>query len=119
MTPPSGGPVAAAPDEEEVPGLAGERTDLAWSRSGLAVLACAATVLKRVLDDVDDLTAPTVVLGLIAGGACAWVLAMLHARSVAATTLSGRRLADPRALRLVASGTVALAVGALGLALAP
>jgi putative membrane protein len=28
------------------PGLASERTDLAWNRSGLALLACGAAVLK-------------------------------------------------------------------------
>jgi putative membrane protein len=34
-----------APDARE-PGLAAERTDLAWNRSGLALLACGAAVLR-------------------------------------------------------------------------
>lgn len=32
--------------DEHGTGLAAERTDLAWNRSGLALLACAAAVLK-------------------------------------------------------------------------
>jgi uncharacterized membrane protein YidH (DUF202 family) len=34
-----------APDARE-PGLAAERTDLAWNRSGLALLACGAAVIR-------------------------------------------------------------------------
>lgn len=108
-----------APEDEHLPGLAGERTDLAWSRSGLALAAMVAVVLRRVFEELDEITAPAVVFGLLVGGAVAWALALLHARVVVSDTLTGRRLADPRALRLVALGTTALALGALLLALAP
>ena len=33
-------------EESPTPGLAGERTDLAWNRSGLALLACGIAVAK-------------------------------------------------------------------------
>lgn len=38
-----------SPDEEAV-GLAAERTDIAWSRSALALVTCAAAVLRSVPD---------------------------------------------------------------------
>ena len=41
---PDGGEVP--PDRD--PGLATERTNIAWSRSALALVACAAAVLRRV-----------------------------------------------------------------------
>jgi hypothetical protein len=35
-------------DERPDPGLASERTDLAWNRSGLALLACGAAVARGI-----------------------------------------------------------------------
>jgi len=43
---PSHEPHDPAPGRD--PGLAAERTDIAWARSGLAILTCLAAVLKRV-----------------------------------------------------------------------
>jgi uncharacterized membrane protein YidH (DUF202 family) len=107
------------PEDEDTPGLAGERTDLAWSRSALAVLAAVGAVVKRLLETAGDVRAEVVVLALLAGGLVAWALAVAHARTVAETTMTGRMLADPRRLRWVATGTTALAFGALTLALLP
>ena len=39
---------AADPDDAMDPGLAAERTDIAWSRSALALVTCVAAVLRRV-----------------------------------------------------------------------
>ena len=44
-------------EDEETGGLAGERTDLAWSRSGVAVIACLARDRQTVLPDVTSLDA--------------------------------------------------------------
>lgn len=107
------------PDDEDTPGLAGERTDLAWSRSALAVLAVVAAVVKRLIDTTTGLRGESVVVVVLAGGLAAWALAVAHARAVAATTMAGRALADPGRLRAVAWGTAALAAGALALALLP
>ena len=44
---------------------------------------------------------------------------MLWSRSIASTTLAGRRVADPRTLRMVAIGTALLGVVAIGIAMLP
>lgn len=108
--------VAAPADDEHLPGVG---TDLAWSRSGLALTTVVAVVLRRTFEVIGEVTAPVAVYGLIVAGSVAWALALVHARLVARDTLVGRRVADPAALRLVAFGTIALAAGALVLALAP
>jgi uncharacterized membrane protein YidH (DUF202 family) len=38
--------VSAYEPESRDPGLAGERTDLAWNRSGLSLVACGAVLLR-------------------------------------------------------------------------
>ena len=106
-------------DDQEITGLAGERTDLAWSRSGLAVLACLAGFVKRILPEFSTLDARAIVLVALAVGAIAWAFGLLWAREVAATTLMGRRIADPRTMRVVAVGTAALGAAAFVVALIP
>ncbi|GIU88177.1 MAG: hypothetical protein KatS3mg009_2692 [Acidimicrobiia bacterium] len=107
------------PEDEDTPGLAGERTDLAWSRSALAVLAAVGAIVKRLIDTTTGPRGESVVVVLLVGGLVAWALAVAHARTVAATTITGRALADPGRLRWVARGTAALAAVALVLALLP
>lgn len=68
--------------------------------------------------DLDDWTAPALVVVLLAGGLVAWLLALAYARIVAGT-LAGAAHRDPESLRYVALGTTALALGALILAVAP
>lgn len=103
-------------DDEETPGLAGERTDLAWSRSGLAVVTCAGALLKRILTEFDSISARLAVFGLLIAGGLAWIAALGHARSVARSTIEGRLLADAHVLRVTANGTSALALAAIVLA---
>jgi uncharacterized membrane protein YidH (DUF202 family) len=115
----SDGPTASSiPDDEDTPGLAGERTDLAWSRSGFAVIITVAAILKYFFALESD-TAPTIVFILLIAGAVAWALALTHARALARTTLTGRTLADEVKLRYVAVGTGILGLGALVIALIP
>jgi uncharacterized membrane protein YidH (DUF202 family) len=108
-----------ASDDPELTGLAGERTDLAWSRTGVAALAVAATALRRVWDQFDFLTPRIAVFGLIAAGAFAWAVALLDADRVRRASIEGQRLADPRTLRAVSLGTAGFALFALILALIP
>lgn len=98
-------------------GLAGERTDLAWNRSGIAVLTAVAVLLRRVwpLDRSEHVLA----LVLVTVGAGAWSLGLLAARSLARTTHRGRELPEATTLRWVTIGTVTLAVAAFLLGFFP
>jgi uncharacterized membrane protein YidH (DUF202 family) len=89
-------------------GLARERTDLAWNRSGLAVAVTVAIVLRRLWPLSGD--RGDAALALIAAGAVIWVLGMRL----------GRRLTHPRqgAATLGESGCFMLTLGAVVLAIA-
>ena len=106
-------------DDQDVKGLAGERTDLAWSRSGLAVLVCLAAVVKRILPEFSTLDARVVLIAALLICGFAWAFGLFWARAVASTTLTGRRIADPRTMRAVATGTAALGVAAIVIAFLP
>ena len=57
-------------DDPDVPGLAGERTDLAWSRSALASSVAGAVILRHVWEYVDSPNASVIVFTLI--GVAEW-----------------------------------------------
>ena len=106
-------------DDHEVRGLAGERTDLAWSRSGLAVVVCLAAIAKRSLPELATLDARAIVVVALVVGGAAWGYSLFWARTVVITTLSGRRIADAHKLRLIALGTTAIGLAAAVVALLP
>jgi uncharacterized membrane protein YidH (DUF202 family) len=120
-SPPTGDPVGEDDigEDQEVDGLSGERTDLAWSRSGLAVIVCLAAIAKRSLPEISTLDARAiVVVSLIVGGA-AWGYALFWARTVAVTSLTGRRIADTHKMLGIALGTVTIGITATIVALLP
>ncbi len=89
-------------------GLARERTELAWSRSGLSVAATVAVTLRRLWPLSGDKA--VLALALIAVGAIIWVGGMqlgrrqrLSAEGGGATTLT---------FRMLTIGTLILAVAA-------
>ena len=86
------------------PGLARERTVLAWYRLGLAVAVCIAVLLRRVWPLHD--TGQRVALALIAGAAIVWAVVLL----VMGGPGSDRRLLPHVRLWLMSVGTVLLAV---------
>ena len=89
-------------------GLARERTELAWNRSGLAVLV-AVGIMVRHLHPFDD--AADVVVGcLIAAGALLWGTGMWFARQTKASR-SSPTLGQSTCL-LIMIGTLVLAVAA-------
>jgi uncharacterized membrane protein YidH (DUF202 family) len=105
-------------DDREAFGGEGARTDLAWNRSGLSLAVAAAAVLKVVVD-IGDYRAPTIVFGVIIAGTVAWGLSLAHARYVAAGSLEGQLHADQRKLKTVAVITTLFAVAAFLIALLP
>ncbi len=89
------------------PGLAEERTDLAWNRSGLAVVGVVAILFRRLWPLQGVRTA--VALGLAAAGAVTWLVGMrLSARSARGPDPAGTL--GERTLRLVTAGTLLLAI---------
>jgi hypothetical protein len=91
-------------------GLAHERTELAWNRSGLAVAVTIAIVLRRLwpLHGGTEVLA----LALIAGGATTWVVGMQLGRRVGSAAVGARTLAEP-AGRMLTIGTLTLAIAGL------
>jgi hypothetical protein len=101
---PRDGPVT--PD----PGMARERTDLAWNRSGLAVAATVAIVLRRLWPLQGDKEIAALVL--IAAGAATWVVGMYVGGHMGRAT-DHRGVLGESACRLLTIGTIGLAVGGL------
>jgi uncharacterized membrane protein YidH (DUF202 family) len=108
----------STPDDTDVPGLAGERTDLAWSRSALALGVAGAALLRRVWQDIDSNNGQAIVFTLLGVGAAAWLAALIWAHE-ARTTMEGRRVANATILRRVTIGTLLFCAAALVLAVAP
>ena len=92
--------------------LAEQRTELAWSRSGLALLAAVAILVRRILTDGrDDSTALAIVL--TSAAAIAWAVGTLRASRDASRDAVHR----PGELALISVGTVALAAAGFVVAL--
>jgi uncharacterized membrane protein YidH (DUF202 family) len=95
------------------PGLAAERTDLAWDRSGLSLLAVGGAILRGI--DRPPLSSPNTAIGIsvMVLGACAWSLGAWQARRA-------RRRGDRRTtasdLAPVSFGVAAVGVAAFVLA---
>ena len=103
-------------DDEGEPGLARERTELAWNRSGLAAAAAVAVILRRLWPISND--GAVLVLVLIGLGAAVWVTAMQLGRSARMGRSAGSRSTEPGALgestcRMLTIGTLLLAGAAL------
>jgi uncharacterized membrane protein YidH (DUF202 family) len=106
-------------EDEELPGLAGERTDLAWTRIGLSVIAVIAAVLKRVVRGLDLESASAVVFALLIAGAVAYAAVEVYTQAFRETARPDANVTDPERLRRVATATTIFAVAAAALALFP
>ena len=98
-------------------GLARERTDLAWNRSGLAVVTCIAVLLRRIWPLHG--TGQVVALACISAGAVVWVLALTVGRAVSDRAIGGRRHLSSRRAGAITAGTLAIALAAFVLAFFP
>ncbi len=96
------------------PGLALERTELAWNRSGLAVLALLAIIVRRLwpLEGYRSV----VVLILLAAGGLSWAVGMHLARRRTSAGTPTSLLGLP-ACRLLTVGTLVLAIAGFLLAM--
>ncbi len=98
------------------PGLASERTALAWNRSGLAVLAVVAILVRR-LTQLSGGGAAAVLI-IVAVGATVWALGMfLSARSQREPGSNG--LLSTANGRILTIGTLLLAAAGLLVSLLP
>jgi uncharacterized membrane protein YidH (DUF202 family) len=105
-------------DEEAIGGTEVARTDLAWSRSGLALAVAAAAILKVVVH-VTDYRDSVIVFTVLAAAAVAWAFSVAHGRIITVDALEGRLVRDQRKLRTVAIVTVLFAIGSLVVAILP
>ena len=103
-------------DEDRDVVISGERTNLAWNRSGLALLACLAIIARRFfpLDTRADHVGALLLLGV---GAAGWAVTLFLGRraglpSSETAEIEGR-------LRVATISTVAIAVAAFALGLFP
>jgi len=94
--------------EDLDPGLARERTVLAWSRTGLSFLALGGIVVR---------TDPFAGLAILALGSVVWVLGYLHHRGMWATAGAGGWLTRSTVLRLIAAGSALVSLVGLAIAL--
>jgi uncharacterized membrane protein YidH (DUF202 family) len=88
--------------------MARERTELAWSRSGLAVAVTVAVTLRRLWPLTGDRAVAALVL--IAVGASIWAIGMQLARRSSLVTNADRSGAATSTFRLLTIGTLTLAV---------
>lgn len=97
---------------ERDPGLAAERTQLAWGRSTLALFGCGAAIAKGLPNVTGMPGRPYAGLALCAFGAVAWLSGVPYARARAHPERV-RPVARRRAIAALALGTVAVGIGAV------
>jgi uncharacterized membrane protein YidH (DUF202 family) len=100
--------------DARVPGLVAERTDLAWSRSGLALLACGTLILRGISRTPIEHGNAAVGVTVLVLGALTAFLGAWHTRAV------GRRhdrLTNWHDLAPIAFGVAGIGVAAFVVAL--
>jgi len=108
-------PPADGEIEGPVPGLAAERTDLAWSRSGLALMACGVAIAKGLPALQGNVSQPIAGVVLLAMGGSVWLLGWVAARRRRHEIGEQRLRATYGDVAPIAFGTAA--VGAAGIVL--
>jgi uncharacterized membrane protein YidH (DUF202 family) len=105
----SGSSTPEAPDdiEDRDPGLAGERTDLAWTRTSISFAALGAAMLR---------TSPVAGVLVLATATAVWLLGQLSSRGMTAET-GGRHLSGTHTIQLITLATTAVSLLAFVIAL--
>ena len=96
------------------PSFAAERTDLAWNRSGLALIACGAAVLRGIGRPPLHSGAPVVGALVLALGGFTWALGAWRARRARASGSARARASDLLSVSIGVAvvGVAAFVVGA-------
>jgi hypothetical protein len=110
---------AAVVEDEELPGLPGERTELAWNRVGISMVAVSAVILKRVVRGFDLESAAAIAIAIVIATAVAASALVVYAQTLADTRHATAGIESARRLRRVAYGTATFGVAAGLLALLP
>jgi uncharacterized membrane protein YidH (DUF202 family) len=101
--------------EGRAPGLAAERTDLAWSRSSLSLLACGAAIVRGI--GRVPLTRGNTAVGVcvLSLGAATWVLGGWHALRSRRRGARPTTAADlvPTSLGVIVIGVLAFVIATL------
>jgi uncharacterized membrane protein YidH (DUF202 family) len=102
-------------DEDE--GMFIERTELAWSRTGIGLLVCVAALGRRVwpLDRTDH----EIALAVVAVGAVIAAVGMVAAHRAGSAPMHEPMTGEAPMLRWISAGTFVLAIGAFVLGLFP
>ena len=108
---------ARAKRRTDDPGLAIERTALAWNRTSLGLAANAALLLRLGLEADEPLLACASSAIVAAAAAAAWTYGRLSAGRNRSAFRDASPVARPRALRAIAVATVITAVAGTALGL--
>jgi len=105
---------AHTPEYERDPGLAAERTELAWGRSALSLFACGAAMVRGVENITGHETQPVAGIVVLVLGGIVWSAGVPLARQRAAASVAGRRhRAQMHELLPLAVGTAIVGVAGL------
>lgn len=98
---------------ERDPGLAAERTELAWDRSMLALFGCGAAIAKGLPKLTGTPGRPGIGVAIFAAGALAWLAGVPYARMRRRAGRPPSPNARSWALAVLSLGTVLVGVAAL------
>lgn len=102
---------------EREPGLAAERTELAWDRSALSLFACGAAIVRGLPSITGSSGHPGAGVAVLVLGGLVWAAGIPYARIRAHATRQGRRaVARRRELLPMAAASTIVGVAALGIA---
>ena len=99
------------------PGLAAERTALAWTRSALSLAAIGALITRAATDSHVPLLGYPVGITLVIAATVLWAYGGAAYRSGRSQRPPDRAQPSPAGLRMIAAATAAIAAFALALAL--
>ena len=102
---------------EREPGLAAERTELAWDRSALSLFACGAAVVKGLPKVTGGSAHPAAGAAMLVLGGLVWAAGLPYARVRSRATREGRRVVVRRRELLPMAAATAI-VGAAAFVIA-